>query len=428
MWTILKSRKAVFASICAFFALAASGWAFCSSCASTRATAPSDTPVAALPPSEGLSPARPHLIADHDVPGTSLFEGHSLGAPVVLGNLTVFAVYARSQEDIGEVLSLDEALERGVAEVREIGAEQPRDAEQGREAEQGPADQERRGARAQVNKLVIENKSPLPILVLAGTIVKGGKQDRQIGQDFLVEARKTEPIDAFCVEHGRWNAEREGASTGGKFRSAKVLAVGDVRAAGQYGMSQSEVWSKVAETNKKHGKSAPSDTLLATIDDAEVQKKRAALAAEVTAHLRGVPQPTDVVGMAYAVSGKVRGVRTFMSHRIFRSYMEVLANTAALEAITAAASGAPADAPAVDAAAVVAFVKAIESGSRSERDTSAANANEYYDHAVGYGSKAVLKSASKAPPAAQAPAEASAAPAATAPAKPKAITRDFLSK
>src|SRR5262249_31660137 len=149
---------------------------------------------------------------------------------------------------------------------------------------------------------------------------------RQIGQDFLVEAKKTEPVDAFCVEHGRWNAQREGASTEGKFRSAKVLAVGDVRAAGQYGNNQSKVWDKVAETNKKHVSPAPTGTPLATIDDAEVQKKRAALAADVMAYLRGVPQPTDVVGMAYGVSGKVRGVRTFMSHRMFRSYMEVLAN------------------------------------------------------------------------------------------------------
>jgi hypothetical protein len=431
MWTILKSRKAALAS---FFAgiLAVSAWALFSSCALPGGSRSAGGPLTAteLPASEGLSPATPHVIADHDVPGTSLFEGHTLGPAKVLGNLTVFAVYARTQEDIGEVLSLDEALERGLAEVREIGSEQG-STNAVQEQEQG-----RHGARAQVNKLVLENKGNLPILVLAGTIVKGGKQDRQIGQDFLVEAKKTEPVDAFCVEHGRWNAEREGAATDGKFRSAKVLAVGDVRAAGQYANNQSEVWNKVAETNKKHGKSAPSDTLLATIDDAEVQKKRAALAAEVKAHLQGAPQPADVVGMAYAVSGKVRGVRTFMSHRIFRSYVDVLANTAALEAITAAANGDPADAPKVDAAAVVAFVKAIESGSRSERDTSAGNANSYYDHAVGYGSMAVLKSAAKAQPAAPPAAEAAAAATATAsPAatstgasKPKAITRDFLSK
>lgn len=408
-----RSKETLLASFFAALALAVAAWALASSCVLRPGGPTSDAPSRDLAPAAGLSPERPHLIADHDVPGTSLFEGHTLGEPQVIGNLTVFAVYARAQEDIGDVLSLDDALERGLAEVRELG----------------DSEGSTRGAGARVNTLVIENKGTLPILVLAGTIVKGGKQDRQIGQDFLVEAKKTEPVDAFCVEHGRWNAQRDGAATAGKFSSAKVLAVGDVRAAGQYGNNQSEVWQKVSETNRKHGKSAPSDTLLATIDDAEVQKRRAALAAEVVSHLRGAPQPTDVVGMAYAVSGKVRGVRTFMSHRIFRSYVEVLANTAALEAITAAASGGS-DSKKVDAEAVAAFVKAVESGSRTERDTQAANANAYYDHEVGYGSMAVLKSAPVAP-AASATAAPSAAPSSTtagAPAKRKAITRDYLSK
>ena len=409
-----RSKKTFLASFFAAVALAATAWALVSGRASRPGGGPaSDAPVRELVPAAGLSPDTPHITPDHDVPGTSLFEGHTLGAPRVIGNLTVFAVYARAQEDIGDVLSLDDALERGLAEVRELGSE----------------DGSTRGSGARVNTLVIENKGTLPILVLAGTIVKGGKQDRQIGQDFVVLAKKTEPVDAFCVEHGRWNAQRDGAATAGKFSSAKVLAVGEVRGAGQYGNNQSEVWQKVSETNRKHGKSAPSDSLLATIDDAEVQKRRATLAAEVASHLRGAPQPTDVVGMAYAVSGKVRGVRTFMSHRIFRSYVEVLANTAALEAITASATG-EADPGKVDAAAVAAFVKAVESGSRTERDTPAANANSYYDHEVGYGSMAVLKSpkAAAAPTGTSTAGAAPGSPAAAATAKLKAITRDYLAK
>lgn len=420
MATLNRSKRVFYASFFVAVALAAAAWLIAASC--TRRLGPAKEIAAspeALPPPGGLSPDNPHVTPDHDVPGTPLFADNTLGPPLVIGNLTVFAVYARTQEDIGDVLSLDEALEKGLAEVREVGA-----------GDQGNTADQRAGDGARVNTLVIENKGTLPILVLAGTIVKGGKQDRQIGQDFLVEARKTEPVDAFCVEHGRWNAEREGAGTAGKFSSAKVLAVGDVRAAGQYGNNQSQVWQKVSETNQKHGKSAPSDTLLATIDDPEVQKRRAALAAKVAAHLRGAPQPADVVGMAYGISGKVRGVRTFMSHRIFRSYVDVLSNTAALEAITAEASGAPAGGK-VDAEAVVAFVKAVESGSRTERDTAAANANAYYDHSVGYGSMAVLKSpkaAAAAPASSAAPADSAApAPTATSTSR-KAITRDFLAK
>src|SRR5439155_384601 len=81
-----------------------------------------------------------------------------------------------------------------------------------------------RAPAARVNPLVIENPGKLPLLVLAGTVVRGGKQDRQIGADFVIEAGKTVPVDAFCVEHGRWDATRDGVATGGRFKSEKVLA------------------------------------------------------------------------------------------------------------------------------------------------------------------------------------------------------------
>ena len=75
----------------------------------------------------------------------------------------------------------------------------------------------RHGDSATVNQLVIASTADLPILVTAGTILKGGKQDRQLGQDLLVAAGATVPVDAFCVERGRWNGVREGQSTDGVF-------------------------------------------------------------------------------------------------------------------------------------------------------------------------------------------------------------------
>ena len=51
------------------------------------------------------------------------------------------------------------------------------------------------------------NNSDRPLLLLAGEIVTGGKQDRVIGADRLVPP-KSDPIDlsVFCVEPGRWVA------------------------------------------------------------------------------------------------------------------------------------------------------------------------------------------------------------------------------
>ena len=60
----------------------------------------------------------------------------------------------------------------------------------------------------------------MPIFVLAGTIVKGGNP------------KQTSPVDAFCVEHGRWNGNRDGRATAGHFGTSEVLATSKVRAAG----------------------------------------------------------------------------------------------------------------------------------------------------------------------------------------------------
>jgi hypothetical protein len=71
-------------------------------------------------------------------------------------------------------------------------------------------------------------------LVLAGTLLKGGKQGRQVGQDFIVPRKKTVAAEAFCVEQGRWTARRNGKDTRGIFRAKKSLAAKKVRESAQY--------------------------------------------------------------------------------------------------------------------------------------------------------------------------------------------------
>jgi hypothetical protein len=360
-------------------------------------------------------------------------DGYTVGAAKVIGNLAVFPIYASVQEDLGDFVTLEAALERGTAVVRELAPAPPPQATSnpgpGPQAAQVQNDdnvqrnalanqQAYVGDGAQVNTLAIENKGDVPIFVLAGTIVKGGKQDRQIGQDFLVGARQTVPVDAFCIEHGRWTPTRDGAATGGQFTTTKVLANAQVRAAGQYEKDQGQVWSKVGEINKTHKKETASDTLVASVEDAEVVAQRGAIGREVTAFLGGVEAADAVVGLAYAVDGKVRGARWFMNRKLFQQYQETLVNTAALEAVTAQASAKTAGQPVASGASapesVARFVTEVQTGREEERKTNAENVNAYRYSDQGYGSETIMK----APPA------AAGAPTA----KPKAITRDFVAK
>src|SRR5204863_6795265 len=123
-------------------------------------------------------------------------------------------------------LTLDEGLRSGEVIVTEGGSVQPL---------------MRRGNRpvthdgAQVNQLVLVNNSKKPLLLLAGEIVTGGKQDRIIGKDRLVPA-ESDPIDlsVFCVEPGRWVA------TSGNYNFKAPVAMG----AAMGGMVQPSVRSK----------------------------------------------------------------------------------------------------------------------------------------------------------------------------------------
>jgi hypothetical protein len=331
-------------------------------------------------------------------PLSSSGDDHEIGAPKTFDNLAVFLVTSKSQEDIGAIMSLDTALAKKTALVHEIGADG-------------------HGDSAQVNALVIENKGSVPVYVLAGTIVKGGKQDRQIGSDFIVGANQTVPVDAYCVEHGRWTAERDGVATAGQFGVAGVLTDSHVRAAGQYEKNQSAVWSKVAEVNAANHKEAASGTLMATVDSGDIVAQRTALAGKIDGYLKSL-QPNDpVVGFAYAVDGNVRSVRWFANHKIFELFRETLVSTAAMDAITARAaamaSGKPASpAPPVAAQSVSKFVKDIQDADVTEqRSTPALNDIRVRASKAGYGSSTMLK-----PPAAQPTA------------KPKSVSSDFTSR
>ena len=300
-------------------------------------------------------------------------DDRSFGSPTVLGNLVVYPVTSKTQVDPGPLVSLDDALAKGQAEVRE------------------------NSGGGTVNQLVIENKGSVPVFVIAGTVVKGGNQDRQIGQDFIIEPKKETPVDAFCVEHGRWNGQRNGQYTRGRFDSSGVVATSKVRAAGQYKKSQSEVWSNVSSTNAAHGKAPASDTLMATIDDPALVKERSALTQQIDAALAAVNPQADVVGVAYAIDGDVKGARWFAHHKIFELVHKKVVGGIALDAITARAearrAGRPETTkPAPPPSAVDAFVKNVdEQAVKEQRDTPAANVNEYKESTTGYGSKTMMK-------------------------------------
>ena len=145
-------------------------------------------------------------------PGNGTASGYRVLKPIESGDLTLFPVVRDDGKALpgDQFLTLDEGLKSGEVEVTEAGKVQGLVRSRG-----GVPAQRYQGD--QVNTLVLVNNSKRPLLLLAGEIVTGGKQDRIIAKDRIVPAG-AEPIDlsVFCIEHGRWTESR--TSSGHRLR------------------------------------------------------------------------------------------------------------------------------------------------------------------------------------------------------------------
>src|SRR4029077_13983343 len=104
---------------------------------------------------------------------------------------------------------------------------------------------------AQVNQLVLVNRGKRPLILLAGEVVSGGKQDRIIAKDRIVPVGAAPlPLDVFCVEHGRW--------TGGsdKFFAGNLMGHPSVREQAAIEQDQSQVWAAVRGETAPVGRSS----------------------------------------------------------------------------------------------------------------------------------------------------------------------------
>jgi hypothetical protein len=153
--------------------------------------------------------------------------------PVSYENLSVFPVVSASGYDTRAFLTLEEGLASGEIIIREQGSETIV-----RNRDQNRAVPPRNGG-ASVNQLVLINRSKRPLILLAGELVSGGKQDRVIAKDRIVAPGSDPlPLNVFCVEHGRW-------STGAEFKAANTIVHPSVREQAALNQNQSDVWESV---------------------------------------------------------------------------------------------------------------------------------------------------------------------------------------
>jgi hypothetical protein len=155
--------------------------------------------------------------------------------PASYENITIFPVVSSSSQDTSSFLTLDEGLSSGEVIVSEQGAVGLARTRDGRPVALPPSN-----SGASVNQLVLINRSRRPLLLLAGELVSGGKQDRIIGKDRIVPVgTEPLPLDVFCVEHGRWTG------TSSQFVASKTIVHPSVREQAAVVQDQKDVWDAV---------------------------------------------------------------------------------------------------------------------------------------------------------------------------------------
>src|SRR5439155_16814148 len=116
------------------------------------------------------SPSKPR-------PGIARTRGPALtvGRPIARGNLAIFPVYSPARRAMpSDYLTLDEALQRHLLLVREMPA-------------------------AEVNRVSVTSQADRPIFLMAGDIILGGKQDREVAHGtIVVKGARDFVVEVFC--------------------------------------------------------------------------------------------------------------------------------------------------------------------------------------------------------------------------------------
>lgn len=284
----------------------------------------------------GFAVIYPCLAPAGQMPSAS---GYTVLEPIRHGALTVFPVVAGTSHDTREFITLDEGLRSGEVVISEAGSVSPlvRPRHNDGVWHEGHRD------GAQVNSLVLVNNSKRPLILLAGEIVTGGKQDRIIGKDRLVPA-ESDPIDlgVFCVEPGRW----VGASQ--DFGGTPAMVQPSVRAKAMADKDQAKVWSEVRNSQAAMGGalglSAPArqavegtSSYATVVQNDEVQRKLDAVAAPVEHDYQSLIhqlKDKNAVGVVVAVNGQIIWADIFASSDLLAKYWPKLVRSYAAEAVT----------------------------------------------------------------------------------------------
>ena len=221
------------------------------------------------------------------------------GNPIHYQNIALVPVGTTAQGPFQNYSLLEEGLSDGSIRIREMRGN---------------------SGAAQVNQVEVRNAGNLPLYLLGGEAILGGKQDRIIEQDTVVpNTKKWTKVSVFCVERGRWAGQNM------KFSAGKALAHIGLQKARMSG-SQSTVWAEVAKKNLRHGTQSRTSTYRRTIQNSKIRKKIAPYRRDIQ---KAIPDDMKLAGVVFAINGKIQVADLFgnpvlmgkLQGKLFSSYI-----------------------------------------------------------------------------------------------------------
>ena len=286
--------------------------------------------------------------------------GYEALPPITHANLTIFPVVAAAgrSHDTRNFLTLDEGLRSGEVVVTEAGSLAPL-MRRRRRVPLGERPIIPWGDRAQVNRLMLVNNSDRPLILLAGEIVTGGKQDRVVGKDRIVPP-KSDPIDlsVFCVEPGRWVARTGGGAPRGypadSFSSFSAqMAQPSVRKEAMADKDQQKVWDEVHKSAAGMAAALPApakpalestSSYAGVMENVEVQRNLNSVVAPIERSYENLIRELraqHAVGVVVAVNGEIIWADVFASTALLEKYWPKLVRSYAAGALTSRVSRYP---------------------------------------------------------------------------------------
>jgi len=242
-----------------------------------------------------------------------------ISGPYTHDNLTIFLIHGSGNGSGRKLLTLQEAMDQKKVVVYETGS---------------------------VNELSIENLSSEDVYIQAGDIVKGGQQDRVFPDDFILTPKSGKlPIASFCVEHGRWS--KRGGEDASEFGgSSQAVAGKSLKMAVRNQRDQSQVWAEVAKTQQSlaiasnlsvgaGGRPAALAPASPTSMQLALENKKVVEATDayIQKLSKIVEGKKDVVGVAFAINGKVDSADVYSSTDLFQRLWPKLLKASAVEAL-----------------------------------------------------------------------------------------------